>query len=72
MPISHIVRIPDGKAFGFIKGLGQDEDYFFHRDDVDFDFDLTKQELKSHRQVKVQFEIEERPKGLRAINVRRV
>lgn len=71
MPTSHVVRIVPDKQFGFIKGLGKDEDYFFHRDDYDSNFETLRNDIKT-RKVEVEFEVEEREKGLRAVNVRRV
>lgn len=72
MPISTVARIVPGKSFGFIKGLGQDEDYFFHRDDLDYKWDHLLHELENQPQVNVQFEVIQTAKGLRAQNVRRV
>ena len=71
---SHIVRMPVDKSFGFIKGLGKDEDYFFHKEDYAGHFNDLRGEFMSAKagSIKVSFLINETPKGLRAADVRRI
>lgn len=61
-----IARLTD-KGFGFISREGEEKDLFFHRNNlVDVDYnDLREND-------KVTFDVEEGPKGLNAINVKRV
>jgi cold shock CspA family protein len=71
--ISHIMRMPPNKTFGFIKGVGLDEDYFFHKDDLNYDFELLRKEHGSQVKVNVQFDVVENgTKGFKAINVTRI
>ncbi len=61
-----IARLTD-KGFGFISREGEEKDLFFHANslvDVDYN-DLREGD-------KVTFDIEEGPKGLNAVNVKRV
>lgn len=61
-----IARLMDGKGFGFIAREGEEKDLFFHANalvDVDFD-SLQEGDTLS-------FDIEEGPKGLNAVNVKR-
>jgi CspA family cold shock protein len=53
----------DGRGYGFIDSDAADEDVFFHMDDVEGP-DLQEGE-------EVEFEIEQRDKGPRAVNVTR-
>jgi len=62
-----IIRLPDGKRFGFIRDLGPQApraDYFFHADDVR---NATFDELQI--QDRVTFRPQESPRGLRATDV---
>ncbi|HLD18193.1 MAG TPA: cold shock domain-containing protein [Patescibacteria group bacterium] len=61
-----VARLTD-KGFGFITPDGQDKDVFFHMSAlVDMDFnDLRTGDT-------VTFEVEDSPKGPRAVNVQRV
>jgi len=61
-----IARLTD-KGFGFIAREGEEKDLFFHRNElegVEYD-DLREGD-------KVQFEVEEGPKGLNAVKVSKV
>jgi CspA family cold shock protein len=61
-----IARLTD-KGFGFITREGESKDLFFHRNElVGVQFDELREGDK------VQFEIEEGPKGLNAVKVSRV
>lgn len=71
MSQSYIVRMPFDKNFGFIKGLGGDEDYFFHADDLKSDFKKLRAEFHLRKdQIKVDFDVVPSEKGMRAGNVR--
>ena len=59
-----VKRVQKEKGFGFIKGEDGDE-YFFHRSAVTFSFDEVRDGMK------VEFEPDEGPKGLRAKDVER-
>ncbi len=65
-----VVRIPEGKNFGFIKG-DADTEYFFHREDFSGHwFDMVKDVAGGHT-VKVTFITQESAKGPRAGDIRR-
>ena len=57
-----IKKLIRGKGFGFISA-GNGKDLFFHRSSFNYDFDALKEGQE------VEFEVEESPKGQRAINV---
>ncbi len=61
-----IARLTD-KGFGFISREGEEKDLFFHRNElVDVDYnDLREGD-------KVEFEVEEGPKGLNAVKVHKI
>jgi len=61
-----VVRIPDGKNFGFIRVNGKD--YFFHKEDFNGNWEALKTQL-SRDMIKVQFDIVDSIKGPRASNV---
>jgi len=61
-----IARLMD-KGYGFIDVEGQDEDLFFHSNELQ---DLNFDDLKEGEEV--EFEIGEGQKGPNAVNVRRV
>ena len=61
-----IARLTD-KGFGFIKREGEEKDLFFHKNElVDVDYDDLREGDK------VEFEVEEGPKGFSAVKVKRV
>ena len=51
------------KGFGFIRDNSH-QDFFFHRSSVQFNFDSLNEGQR------VSFDVEESPKGARAVNVR--
>lgn len=55
------------KGFGFIAIEGQEKDLFFHSNSL---VDITFDEIKEGDNVT--FETEETPKGMNAVNVKRV
>lgn len=62
-----IVRLMDGKGYGFIKREDGDKDLFFHANSLEnVDFNSLKLEDE------VEFEIEESDKGQNAVNVSRI
>ena len=61
-----IARVTD-RGFGFIKRDGEEKDLFFHSNSlVDVDFNSLRENDE------VEFDIEDSPKGLNAVNVKRV
>lgn len=61
-----IARLTD-KGFGFISREGEEKDLFFHMNN------LVEVEYNDLREGdKVTFDVEEGPKGLNAVNVKRV
>ena len=68
---SKLARIPDGKKFGFIKGVGKDEDYFFHQDDFQDNWDDMILDMRTMN-VDLEFEVREGERGMRAYGVRRI
>ena len=64
-----IVRIPEGKFFGFVR-IGS-KDYFFHREDFNGDWRelISSPGLYSANGVKVTCDIVESPRGPRVTNV---
>ncbi|MBU2542366.1 cold shock domain-containing protein [Patescibacteria group bacterium] len=66
MPQGTIARLTD-KGFGFISREGEEKDLFFHRNElVDVDYnDLREGDS-------VEFDVEEGPKGLNAVKVKKV
>jgi cold shock CspA family protein len=66
--IGVIKSLREDKKFGFIRVNGQKNDYFFHRDDYQEDWD-TLVVLYNQGDVKVNFEGIGTPKGPRASNV---
>lgn len=67
-----VIRIPNGKAFGFIQC--DRKDYFFHRDDFHGDWQALTQDLLygPSKGVEVTFDVAHSTKGPRAENVVRV
>ena len=61
-----IARLTD-KGFGFISREGEEKDLFFHMNNL---VDVSYDDLREGD--KVTFDIEEGPKGLNAVNVKRV
>lgn len=62
-----VVKKKTDKGFGFISVEGNDKDLFFHSNSL---VDITFDELNEGDNVT--FETEESPKGLNAINVKKV
>lgn len=64
MPKGQIKKLVRDKGFGFISSEGS-KDIFFHRTNlVDCEFDALREDQG------VEFDVEESPKGQRAVNVR--
>ena len=61
-----IARLTD-KGFGFITREGEDKDLFFHSNEL---VDVSYNDLREGDTV--EFEIEEGPKGLNAVKVKKV
>jgi len=61
-----IARLTD-KGFGFISREGEEKDLFFHSNSL---VDVEYNDLREGD--KVTFDVEEGPKGLNAVNVKRV
>lgn len=61
-----IARLTD-KGFGFISREGEQKDLFFHANEL-----VNVQYSELHEGDKVEFEVEEGPKGLNAVKVSRV
>lgn len=61
-----IARLTD-KGFGFITREGEEKDLFFHSNEL---VDVEYNDLREGD--KVEFEVEEGPKGLNAVKVRKV
>ena len=61
-----IARLTD-KGFGFITREGEEKDLFFHSNEL---VDVAYNDLREGD--KVEFEVEEGPKGLNAVKVRKV
>ena len=61
-----IVRLTD-KGFGFISREGEEKDLFFHMNEL---IDVQFNELRVGD--KLQFDVEESPKGLNAVRISRV
>ncbi|MFH1292139.1 MAG: cold shock domain-containing protein [bacterium] len=61
-----IARLTD-KGFGFITREGEEKDLFFHSNEL---VDVTYNDLREGD--KVEFEVEEGPKGLSAVKVKRI
>ncbi len=61
-----IARLTD-KGFGFITREGEEKDLFFHSNEL---VDVEYNDLREGD--KVEFEVEEGPKGLNAVKVRRI
>ena len=61
-----IARLTD-KGFGFIAREGEEKDLFFHRNELE---GVEYNDLREGD--KVEFEVEEGPKGLNAVKVRKV
>lgn len=51
------------RGYGFIKVEGKDDDVFVHNNDIEGVFELREGQ-------KVEFDIEDSPKGPRAVNVK--
>jgi CspA family cold shock protein len=65
-----IVRVMGDKGYGFIKGEDGKE-YFFHRQDVNGNFDDLVLDAEGGRTIEVMFESVPSPKGPRAGEVTR-
>jgi len=65
--ISKIKWFDEKKRYGFIKGIGDQPDIFFHQSVVNFNGDET---LKKNQ--RVEFDCVHGPKGLMATRVERV
>ena len=61
-----IARLTD-KGFGFITREGEDKDLFFHSNEL---VDVRYDDLREGD--KVEFEVEEGPKGLNAVKVQKI
>jgi len=61
-----IARLTD-KGFGFITREGEEKDLFFHSNEL---VDVAYNDLREGD--KVEFEVEEGPKGLNAVKVKRI
>jgi len=61
-----IARLTD-KGFGFITREGEEKDLFFHSNEL---VDVSYNDLREGD--KVEFEVEEGPKGLNAVKVKKV
>ncbi|OGH58860.1 MAG: cold-shock protein [Candidatus Magasanikbacteria bacterium RIFCSPHIGHO2_01_FULL_33_34] len=61
-----IARLTD-KGFGFISREGEEKDLFFHTNNL---VDVEYNDLREGDTL--EFDVEEGPKGLNAVNVRRV
>ncbi len=61
-----IVRLTD-KGFGFISREGEEKDLFFHMNEL---IDVQFNDLRVGD--KLQFDVEESPKGLNAVRISRV
>lgn len=59
------------KRFGFIRGA-DDQDYFFHQQDLNGFFADLEEDFNAKRVIKVTFEPTQGQKGLRASGVTRV
>ena len=66
MPQGTIARLTD-KGFGFISREGEEKDLFFHSNNL---VDVAYNDLREGDSVT--FDVEEGPKGLNAVNVKRV
>ncbi|MBU0597144.1 cold shock domain-containing protein [Patescibacteria group bacterium] len=66
MPQGVIARLTD-KGFGFITREGEEKDLFFHSNEL---VDVAYNDLREGDTV--EFEVEEGPKGLNAVQVKRV
>jgi len=66
MQTGTIARLTD-KGFGFIAREGEEKDLFFHMNNL---VDVQYNDLRENDNVT--FDIEEGPKGLNAVNVKRV
>jgi len=62
-----VVRIPEGKFFGFIR-IGN-KDYFFHRDDFNGNWRELESATWNNPKPKVTCDIVESPRGPRVSNV---
>lgn len=69
MPTGKVIRIPQGKNFGFIRY--EKKDYFFHRDDFNGHWDDLVSDIIS-QEIDASFDIVDSIKGGRAGNVKRV
>ena len=61
-----IARLTD-RGFGFITREGEEKDLFFHSNEL---VDVSYNDLREGD--KVEFEVEEGPKGLNAVKVRKI
>jgi cold shock CspA family protein len=59
------------KAFGFIKAINKEQEYFFHRDDFNGHWYDLVNDWNNDEEVFVEFEVVPAPKGPRASKVRR-
>ncbi|MFH1946764.1 MAG: cold shock domain-containing protein [Candidatus Magasanikbacteria bacterium] len=66
MPQGTIARLTD-KGFGFISREGEEKDLFFHSNEL---VDVAYNDLREGDTV--EFEVEEGPKGLNAVQVKKV
>jgi cold shock protein len=66
MPQGTIARLTD-KGFGFISREGEEKDLFFHSNNL---VDVEYNDLREGDTL--EFDTEEGPKGLNAVNVKRV
>lgn len=66
-----VVRMPEGKNFGFIKVPGEKKDYFFHREDFSGHWSDLTHDFNANKKIEVTFDGEDGQKGPRAINVKR-
>lgn len=66
-----VVRLPEGKQFGFIQNA-ENQDVFFHRDDFNGHWNDLLKDFRKGVIIKMQYDENRATKGLRATEVRRL